>query len=99
MSKVLKIEVEGVRQFRASVPKHVEDQDTVFVTRHGHLRGVYLPVKKEIDVSKLPKELRLALFRKTGEELRSHLRKLGVTERQILENYGKWRKARRAARG
>jgi len=99
MSKALKVEVEGVRQFRAAVPRHVEDQDTVFVTRHGHLRGVYLPVNKEIDVSKLPKELRLALLRKTGQELRSHFRKLGVTERQILENFVKWRKRRRAARG
>ncbi len=99
MSKTQKFVVEGVRQFRASVPRHVEDQDTVFVTRHGRLRGVYLPVKKEIDVSRLPKELRLVLLRGTGRELRSLFRKLGVTERQILENFTKWRKARRAPRG
>lgn len=66
MSKALKVEVEGVREFRAAVTRHVDGQDTVFVTRHGRLKGVYLPLKREIDVSKLPKELRPALLRKSG---------------------------------
>lgn len=89
------MKVAGVRQFRREVPRLVRGDEVVLVTWHGRLQSVLLPLK---DIRKLPRELRMEFLEQTGRELRRHFRKLGVTEKELLEGFQAWRQSRRPTR-
>ena len=89
------MKVAGVREFRQDVPKLVRGRKLVLVTWHGRPRSVLMPLE---DLSKLPRDLRMEFLRQSGREIQDRLRKLGVTEADILADFEAWRKARRAAR-
>ena len=45
----------GVREFRAGLAHHIEGDDPVAVTRHGHTVGYFIPVRtdREADLAAL----------------------------------------------
>jgi len=86
------MKVTGVRQFRRDVPRLVRGDEVVLVTWHGRPQSVLLPLK---DIRKLPRELRMEFLRQSGKEIRTLLRKRGITEAMVLADFHARRKARR----
>jgi hypothetical protein len=67
----------------------------VFVTRHGKLSGLLVPLAEP---QKLPPELRRELLARLGVAIASHLRSRGIREAKVLRDFEAWRKARRRRR-
>ena len=87
------MQVTGVRDFRNRAPELVAGNDLVFITRHGKLAGILVPMKES---PALPVELRRELIERIGDAVSNHLAKRGVSERQALREFAAWRKGRRA---
>ncbi len=87
--------VTGVREFRKNVPDLVKSEDLVFVTRHGKLASLLVPLDRP---ENLPPELRRELLTRLGRAISDHLRRRGATEGDILRDFDAWRRKRRANR-
>ncbi len=87
--------VTGVREFRDHAPELIKGKDLVFVTRHGKLTSVLVPLNDPVD---LPIELRRELLQSLGGAISSHLKKRGVGEKQVTREFAAWRKKRRSHR-
>ena len=87
--------VTGVREFRNRVTELLGGDDLVFVTRHGKLTSILVPMEEP---ETLPVDLRRELLERIGEAISAHLRKSGVSEKQVLRDFKAWRKERRADR-
>ena len=89
------MQVTGVRDFRNRAPELLAGKDLVFVTRHGKLTSIVVPVAEP---QSLPVDLRRELLERIGEAVSAHLRKAGVSEGQVLREFKAWRKERRTGR-
>jgi hypothetical protein len=87
--------VAGLREFRSRVPELVKGEELVFVTRHGRLSGLLVPLGEPLQ---LPVELRRELLTRLGAGIGRHLRARGVSESKTLRDFEAWRKARRRGR-
>ncbi|MFC1706289.1 hypothetical protein ACFL59_05615 [Planctomycetota bacterium] len=87
--------VAGVREFRNRVPELMKGEDIVFVTRHGKLSGLFLPLAKP---EELPIDLRRELLGRIGAAISAHLEERGVSEDEVLRDFGSWQEKRREAR-
>lgn len=87
--------VSGVRDFRNHAPRLLAGEEVVFVTRHGKLAGIVVPVKKP---RALPLELRKDLLETLGRAVSVHLRNIGVSEKRVLRDFKAWQKGHRAHR-
>jgi hypothetical protein len=88
--------VAGVREFRSRAPELVKGKELVFVTRHGKLSGLLVPLAEP---QELPVELRGELLIRLGGAIASHLKSHGVGEVKLQRDFQAWRKARRRRRG
>lgn len=86
--------ISTVREFRDRATGLLRSQDPILITRRGRLAGVFLPWK---DAS-LPLDLRRELFSMLTSEIARQLKKKRVTEKQVLNDFERWRKGRRATR-
>jgi len=89
------MQVTGVREFRNRAPSLLGGRELVFVTRHGKLASLVVPMAEP---SALPVDLRKELLARLGEAVSAHLRRSGVTESRVLKDFSAWRKERRARR-
>ena len=89
------MKVTGVREFRNNVPKLINGKELVYVTRHGKLAGILLPVGEP---TAHPYELRGVILDRVGDNIATHLRKVGMTEAKAEKHFTDWRTARRANR-
>lgn len=64
------------------------------MTRRGRLAGVFFPWQKE----GLPLELKQDLFAMLSAEIARQRASRGISEKQVLADFERWRKARHAAR-
>ena len=87
--------VAGVREFRSRAPEILKGDELVFVTRHGRLCGLLVPLTEP---QELPVELRQELLTRLGAGIASHLKAHGVSETKALRDFEAWRKARRGNR-
>ena len=87
--------VAGVREFRSSASRLVNSDEIVFITRHGKLSSILVPMTRPED---LPADLRRELLERLGQAIDSHLRSRGISEAQVKRDFEAWRKARRARR-
>ena len=87
--------VAGVREFRSRAPELVKGRELVFVTRHGKLSGLLVPLAEP---QELPVELRRELLTRLGGAIAGHLKSHGVREKRLLRDFEAWRKARRRRR-
>jgi antitoxin (DNA-binding transcriptional repressor) of toxin-antitoxin stability system len=90
------MKVSGVREFRNHVPEYVKSNDLVFVTRHGRVSSVLVPLE---GAQSLPLDLRRELLERLGEAVSHHLKKSGVGEGKVLRDFKLWRVRHRARRG
>jgi antitoxin (DNA-binding transcriptional repressor) of toxin-antitoxin stability system len=91
----LDMRVTGVREFRNRVPELVSGNEIVFVTKHGKLSGLLVPLGQP---DQLPVELRRDLLERLGTAISRHLEERGVSERQVLRDFQSWKKDSRARR-
>ena len=89
------MQVTGVREFRSRAPRLLKSKDLIFVTRHGKLSSIVVPLDEP---QTLPVDLRHELLERIGESISGHLKRAGVSERQVLRDFQAWRKARHAPR-
>ncbi len=89
------MQIAGVREFRNRAPKLLGGRELVFITRHGKLAGMVVPLGEP---QSLPIDLRKELLERLGEAVSAHLRKTGVSEERVLRDFRTWRKGRRARR-
>lgn len=87
--------VAGVREFRSRAPELVRGNELVFVTRHGKLSGLLVPLAEPQEI---PVELRRELLTRLGAGIASHLKAHGVRETKVLRDFEAWRKTRRSHR-
>ena len=87
--------VTGVRDFRNRARELLAGTDIVFVTRHGKLASIVVPLGAP---QALPVDLRVELLERIGEAIAGNLRRAGVTERGVLRDFKAWRGERRTRR-
>jgi len=88
--------VAGVKEFRDHAPEFLSGDDLVFVTKHGKVASLLIPMSKS---QELPLELRRELLTNLGSSISDHLKKSGVSERTVKHDFETWRKTRRSNRG
>lgn len=84
----------SVREFRDNATSLLRSRSPILITRRGRLAGIFFPRPE----SSLPVELKREIFPALAGEVARLLRKRGTSEREVLEDFEAWRKARRAAR-
>lgn len=84
--------VAGIREFRNKAPEMVGGDELVFITRHGKLSGILVPLK---DPRELPVDLKRELLESLGAAIADHLSKHGVSEKKVLRDFESWRGKRR----
>lgn len=89
------MKVAGMREFRSRAPELLRQKSLVFLTRHGKLTSLLVPLTEP---QTLPVELRRELLERIGQAISAHLRRRGVSERRVLRDFQVWRKSRRANR-
>ncbi len=89
------MEFHTVREFRDKAASILRSKDPVFITRHGKLEGVYFPATD----GELPLDLKRQIFGTMAEQVWIEREAKGISEEEILADFGQWRKERRAARG
>ncbi len=86
--------ISTVREFRDKATGLLRSPDPVLVTRRGRLAGVFFPWQK----SAMPLELKQDLFAMLTREIARQLGQRKGSEKQVLADFERWRKARRASR-
>jgi hypothetical protein len=85
--------VATVREFRDTASELLRSKNPFLVTRRGRLAGIFFPSPE----STLPIELKRELFPVLSAEIGRQMRRIGVSEKEIQEDFKAWRRARRAA--
>jgi len=88
------MKISTVREFRDRATGLLRSKDPILVTRRGQLAGVFFPWQK----GSLPIELKHDLFAMLTSEIGRQLKRKGIREKQVLADFERWRKARRASR-
>ena len=85
--------ISTVREFRDNASGMLRAKDPILVTRRGKLAGIFFPRPE----ATLPVELKREMFGILSAEIGRQLRKRGVSEDEVLEDFAAWRQAKRAA--
>ena len=85
------MKISTVREFRDKATTLLRSKDPILVTRRGRLAGVFFPWPE----ASLPLELKRELFSVLGSEMRRQVKKRGLSEEQVVEDFESWRKSRR----
>jgi len=86
------MKVAGIRELRAKTAVLFGKGEPVLVTKHGKVSGVYVPLDEP---DRLPDELRRELIGVLGRHLAKVVKRKGVTERDIKEDFNAYRRRRR----
>jgi PHD/YefM family antitoxin component YafN of YafNO toxin-antitoxin module len=80
----------GIREFRENLATYLESKKPVAITRHGATIGIYLPTRPK------PSEADLEAYRIANEKMQELIAEAGTTEDEIVEDFKRLRKERRA---
>ena len=80
----------GIRELRDKLASYTESTVPIEVTRHGQTVGFYIPVPKR------PGQAEREALLEAGRRMQAELARLGVTEEELVADFKRWRKARRA---
>jgi len=86
------MKVAGIQELAAKTAKLFSGGEPVLVTRRGKLSGLYLPLDEP---DRLPNDLRRELTGVLGKHLAKTLRRQGISERDIQEDFHAYRRRRR----
>jgi len=85
------MKISSVREFRDRATTLLRSDDPVLITRRGKVAGVFLPWKE----ATLPVDFKRELFSMLTSEIAQQLKKKRITEKTVLQDFERWRKARR----
>ena len=88
------MKISTVREFRDRATGFLRSKDPVLVTRRGKLAGVFFPSPE----ATLPLELKRELFGMLSRAIAAQIKRRGLSEEQLLADFERWRKERRAPR-
>ncbi len=80
----------GIRELRDKLASYMESSVPIEVTRHGQTVGFYIPVPRR------PGQAEREALLEAGRRMQAELARLGVTEEELVADFKRWRKARRA---
>jgi hypothetical protein len=86
--------ISTVREFRDGATRLLRSRDPILVTRRGRLAGVFFPQPD----SSLPIELKRELFATLAADVARQIKRRGLTQKEVLEDFAAWRKERGATR-
>jgi hypothetical protein len=86
--------ISTVREFRDKATALLKSRDPILVTRHGRLAGVFFPRPE----ATLPIELKRELFTALVADVSRQIKRRGLSEKDVLEDFASWRKERRETR-
>jgi hypothetical protein len=86
--------ISTVREFRDKATGLLRSRDPILVTRRGRLAGVYFPQPE----ATLPMEFKRELFAMLSAEVARQIKRRGLTQKDVLEDFTAWRKERRETR-
>ena len=86
--------ISTVREFRDNATGLLRSKAPILITRRGRLAGIFFP-RPEVT---LPLEFKRELYSILSADVARQLKKRGLTEGAILDDFARWRKRRRAAR-
>ena len=82
----------GIREFRKNLAEYLESKTPVAITRHGATIGIYVPTKPK------PRQADLEALRTAGEKMQELIAAAGTSEDEIVADFKKLRRRRRASR-
>ncbi len=82
----------GIREFRENLSSYLESTKPVAITRHGATIGIYVPAKPRASQADL-EALRLA-----GEKMQELIAAAGTSEDEIVGDFKRLRRERRAGK-
>jgi hypothetical protein len=80
----------GIREFRENLSSYLESKTPVAITRHGATIGIYLPTRPA------PTQEQIDAFRAAGEKLQELIEAAGTNEEELMEDFKRLRRERRA---
>ena len=80
----------GIRELRDKLASYMESTVPIEVTRHGQTVGFYIPVPRR------PGQAEREALLEAGRRMQAELARLGLTEEELIADFKRWRKARRA---
>lgn len=80
----------GIRELRDKLASYMESSVPIEVTRHGQTVGFYIPVPRR------PGQAEREALLEAGRRMQVELARLGVTEEDLVADFKRSRKARRA---
>ena len=80
----------GIRELRDKLASYMESTVPIEVTRHGQTVGFYIPVPRR------PGQAEREALLEAGRRRQAELARLGVTEEELVADFKRWRRARRA---
>jgi len=80
-----------VKEFRDQATKALKSKEPLIIMRRGEVAGIFFPVPLEA----IPFEFKKDLFVTLTDSIKKRLESKGVKEEEILEDFEKFRKARR----
>ena len=83
--------ISTVREFRDNATVLLRSKDPILGTRRGRLAGIFFPRPE----TTLPIELKRELFSVLSAEVGRQIKKRGLAEKDILDDFQSWRKGRR----
>ena len=86
--------ISTVREFRDGATGLLRSKDPVLVTRRGKVAGVFFPCPQDT----LPLELKREVFGMLSRVIARQIKRRGLGEEEVLEDFARWRKERRATR-
>ena len=88
------MKITTIRDLRDHATTLLRSPDPILITRRGRVAGVFLPWGE----STLPIDLKRELFSMLTAAVSAQLKKKRVTEKQVLDEFSRWRKERSANR-
>lgn len=82
----------SIREFRSELPAMTSKGDMVLVTNHGRMVGCFMPME---ETGGLPVEFKKEFLASMGRKIAGELAAKGVPEKDILDDFKRFKKARR----
>jgi len=82
----------GMREVREKSADYLSGKEPFFVTKHGKVAGVYIPLETP---DNLPDDWRREILRILGAYLSRLLDQKGISEKEVLEDFRAFRRNRR----
>jgi len=82
----------SIREFRSDISYYTKKGEMMIITNHGKMVGCFLPLKR---TEEIPIELKRDFVTSLGHQIAAQLSSKGIQEKEILDDFKKFKKSRR----